>query len=153
MDTLLSRFSRVRLCATPQTAAHQAPPSMGFSRQEYWSGVPLPYYNLFIHKYTFGLYSPFSYCEQCFCEHSCTSIYLITYFQWVWYIFDKDLTASLLNFGKLLANLTEYRQFSYLGMYLKTLNFRALSTFFHETATSVPGKKHIVMENSAVHIY
>ena len=36
---LLSRFSRVRLCATPETAAHQAPPSMGFSRQEYWSGV------------------------------------------------------------------------------------------------------------------
>ena len=39
---LLSRFSRVRLCATTQTAAHQAPPSLGFSRQEYWSGVPLP---------------------------------------------------------------------------------------------------------------
>ena len=39
---LLSRFSRVRLCATPWTAAHQAPLSMGFSRQEYWSGVPLP---------------------------------------------------------------------------------------------------------------
>ena len=39
---LLSRFSRVWLCATPWTAAHQAPPSMGFSRQEYWSGVPLP---------------------------------------------------------------------------------------------------------------
>ena len=38
---LLSRFSCVRLCATPETAAHQAPPSMGFSRQEYWSGVPL----------------------------------------------------------------------------------------------------------------
>ena len=38
---LLSRFSRVRLCATPEMAAHQAPPSMGFSRQEYWSGVPL----------------------------------------------------------------------------------------------------------------
>ena len=35
---LLSRFSRVRLCATPQTAAHQAPPSLGFSRQEHWSG-------------------------------------------------------------------------------------------------------------------
>ena len=29
-------------CRTPWTAAHQAPPSMGFSRQEYWSGVPLP---------------------------------------------------------------------------------------------------------------
>ena len=31
-----------RLLATPWTAAYQAPPSMGFSRQEYWSGVPLP---------------------------------------------------------------------------------------------------------------
>ena len=35
-------LSRVRLLATPRTAAYQAPPSMGFSRQEYWSGVPLP---------------------------------------------------------------------------------------------------------------
>ena len=35
-------LSRVRLLATPWTAAHQAPPSMGFSRQEYWSGMPLP---------------------------------------------------------------------------------------------------------------
>ena len=35
-------LSRVRLLATPWTAAHQAPPSMGFSRQEYWSGVPFP---------------------------------------------------------------------------------------------------------------
>ena len=35
-------LSRVRLLATPWTAAHQAPSSMGFSRQEYWSGVPLP---------------------------------------------------------------------------------------------------------------
>ena len=34
-------LSRVWLLATPWTAAHQAPPSMGFSRQEYWSGVPL----------------------------------------------------------------------------------------------------------------
>ena len=34
--------SRVHLLATPWTAAYQAPPSMGFSRQEYWSGVPLP---------------------------------------------------------------------------------------------------------------
>ena len=40
---LLSRFSRVRLCATPETAAHQAPPSLGFSRQEYWSGLPFPF--------------------------------------------------------------------------------------------------------------
>ena len=35
-------LSRVRLLATPWTAAYQAPPSMGFSRQEYWSGAPLP---------------------------------------------------------------------------------------------------------------
>ena len=35
-------LSRVQLLATPWIAAHQAPPSMGFSRQEYWSGVPLP---------------------------------------------------------------------------------------------------------------
>ena len=39
---LLSRFSRVRLCASPETAAHQAPPSLGFSRQEHWSGLPFP---------------------------------------------------------------------------------------------------------------
>ena len=37
-----SRFSRVRLCVTPETAAHQAPPSLGFSRQEHWSGLPFP---------------------------------------------------------------------------------------------------------------
>ena len=35
-------LNRVRLLSTPWTAAHQDPPSMGFSRQEYWSGVPLP---------------------------------------------------------------------------------------------------------------
>ena len=35
-------LSCVQLLATPWTAAHQAPPSMGFSRQEYWSGLPLP---------------------------------------------------------------------------------------------------------------
>ena len=35
-------LSHAWLLATPWTAAHQAPPSMGFSRQEYWSGVPLP---------------------------------------------------------------------------------------------------------------
>ena len=39
---LLSHFSRVQLCATPETAAHQAPSSLGFSRQEHWSGLPFP---------------------------------------------------------------------------------------------------------------
>ena len=39
---LLSCFSHVQLCETPQMAAHQAPPSLGFSRQEHWSGLPFP---------------------------------------------------------------------------------------------------------------
>ena len=38
----MKSLSHVRLFVTPWTAAYQAPPSMGFSRQEYWSGVPLP---------------------------------------------------------------------------------------------------------------
>ena len=40
MLMLLSRFSRIQLCATPETAAYRAPQSLGFSRQEYWSGLP-----------------------------------------------------------------------------------------------------------------
>ena len=39
---LLSCFSRIRLCATPKMAAYWAPPSLGFSRQEHWSGLPFP---------------------------------------------------------------------------------------------------------------
>ena len=38
----MKSLSRVRLLATPWTAAYQAPPSMGFSRQEHWSGLPFP---------------------------------------------------------------------------------------------------------------
>ena len=39
---MLSRFSHVWLCVTLWTVAFQAPLSMGFSRQEYWSGLPFP---------------------------------------------------------------------------------------------------------------
>ena len=39
---LLSHFSHVRLCVTPQRAAHQAPLFLGFSRQEHWNGLPFP---------------------------------------------------------------------------------------------------------------
>ena len=39
---LLSSFSCVQLWATPQMAAHQGPPSLGFFRQEHWSGLPFP---------------------------------------------------------------------------------------------------------------
>ena len=41
-EVKVKSFSRVRLFATPRTAAYQAPLSMGFSRQEYWNGLPLP---------------------------------------------------------------------------------------------------------------
>ena len=43
MKVKLKSLSRVQLLASPWTAAYQASPSMGFSRQEYWSGVPLPF--------------------------------------------------------------------------------------------------------------
>ena len=47
-------LSRVRLLATPWTSAHQTPPSTGFSRQEYWSGVPLPSPNVSSMYYIFS---------------------------------------------------------------------------------------------------
>ena len=66
---LLSRFSRVRLCATPETAAHKAPPSLGFSRQEHWSGLPFPspvhcmqIYNCIVHT------------KLCVCMHICVCV-------------------------------------------------------------------------------
>ena len=43
-EVKVKSLSRARLLATPWTAAYRAPPSMGFSRQEYWSGLPLPSY-------------------------------------------------------------------------------------------------------------
>ena len=50
-------LSRVRLLATPWTVARQAPPSMGFSRQEYWSGVPLPSPKVFLFTPVSSLFS------------------------------------------------------------------------------------------------
>ena len=46
-------LNRVRLLATPWTEAYKAPPSMGFSRQEYWSGVPLPSLSVCIYMYLY----------------------------------------------------------------------------------------------------
>ena len=51
MLLLLSCFSHVWLCATPQTAAHQASLSTGFSRQESWSGLPFPSPNQSINRH------------------------------------------------------------------------------------------------------
>ena len=42
MKVKVKSLNRVPLFATPWTVAYQAPPSMGFSRQEYWSGLPFP---------------------------------------------------------------------------------------------------------------
>ena len=42
MKVKVNSLSRVQLFATLWTVAHQAPPSMGFSKQEYWSGLPFP---------------------------------------------------------------------------------------------------------------
>ena len=43
LELKLKSLSRVRLFATPWTIAHKAPPSMGFSRQDYWGGLPFPF--------------------------------------------------------------------------------------------------------------
>ena len=77
-------LSRVRLLATPWTAAYQAPPSMGFSRQEYWSGVPLPLFwpdILFILKFYYLTSIIYSYCPfwllpflTCFRNHQMDSV-------------------------------------------------------------------------------
>ena len=56
-----SEVSRVRLLATPWTAAYQAPPSMGFSRQEYWSGVPLPSLRYCLYLSIWGMHRIFFY--------------------------------------------------------------------------------------------
>ena len=71
MAAAAKSLSRVLLCATPWTAAYQAPPSLGFSRLEYWSRVPLPspiislHHIIFIHSSLDEemLLPPFGYCE------------------------------------------------------------------------------------------
>ena len=68
---MLGRFSRVQLYATLWTAAHQAPLSTGFSRQEYWSGLPFP------SPYTALMYS-FSYLEPVCCSKFSLRIFQFT---------------------------------------------------------------------------
>ena len=62
---LLSRFSHVWLSATPQTAAHQAPLSLGFSRQEQWSGLPFPLPIACMHAKSLQLYPVFCHPLDC----------------------------------------------------------------------------------------
>ena len=79
----MKALSRVRLLATPWTAAYQAPPSMGFSRQEYWTGLPLVV--LDIHNFLWS-FSCISYMRDLFCFLSVASLllFLCSY----WNIFD-----------------------------------------------------------------
>ena len=81
---LLLLLSRVRLCATPQTAVHQAPLSLGFSRQEYWSRVPLPSLSLYAN---INMYSALLFCSwKPPCTLFCRVFFLIMYI--------KDLPIS-----------------------------------------------------------
>ena len=66
-------LSRVWLLATPWTAAHQAPPSMGFSRHEYWSGVPLP-----SPIYICYLYQIIIFLELIICVHKRELLFMFT---------------------------------------------------------------------------
>ena len=70
----MKSLSHVQLLATPWTAAYQAPPSMGFSRQEYWNGLPLP------SPYTALMYA-FSYLEPVCCSMSSSNFCFLTCIQ------------------------------------------------------------------------
>ena len=61
-------LSRLRLFATPWTAAYQAPLSMGFSRQGYWSGVPLPSPLFLMNPHLWLLFKPFAFLCLVFCS-------------------------------------------------------------------------------------
>ena len=86
-------LSRVRLCATLWTAAHQAPPSIGFCRQEYWSGLPFPspcWVHRYLQLYVFFLGWSLDYYVVSFLI-SCNILYFKVYS--VWY---EDCYSSFL---------------------------------------------------------
>ena len=68
--------SRVRLLATPWTVAHQAPPSMGFSKQDYWSGVPLPSPNVLV-----GIIKFFKKFVNCLPKQRCNFMFPLAMYQ------------------------------------------------------------------------
>ena len=69
MKVKVRSLSRVRLFATPWTAAYQAPLSMGFSRQEYWSGLPLPSPSKYFRIAQITFHHQFILCWLIFLEH------------------------------------------------------------------------------------
>ena len=81
-------LSHVRLIATPWTAAHQAPLSMGFSRQEYWSGVPLPSLLYVIRgKHKFTLYHLDIKRLWCYII-TYNNVSFIVHFSFIWHYLD-----------------------------------------------------------------
>ena len=84
LESEVKSLSRVRLLVTPWTAAYQAPPSMGFSRQEYWNGLPLPSPSrddgpANVSSYSLFPYSPQSPQDPVILNHSSISAYNIDF--------------------------------------------------------------------------
>ena len=93
----MKSLSRVRLFATPWTVAYQASPSMGLSRQEYWSGLPFPFPG--DHLCTIFLYKPFYFYKA--------NDNVLSYYFLVISIFSLSLSLSFFFFlVKLVKNLT-----------------------------------------------
>ena len=90
-------LSRIRLCVTPWTAAYLAPPSMGFSRQEYWSGVPLPYPKTSL-VFPILLFSSIS--LHCFLKKTFLFLAILwnSAFRWVYLSFSPLSLTSLLSY-------------------------------------------------------
>ena len=83
---LLRRFSRVRLCATPQTAAHQPPWPLGFSRQGHWSGLPFPLFHICIYHHVLT--------HSWLPGHEWFQLLaVVNVLQWTWVCLDRDESA------------------------------------------------------------
>ena len=95
-------LSRVRLLVITWTAAHQAPPSMGFSRQEYWSGVPLPSPKFLL--YRFKLYRFII---------NLTSAFLNLSLNWTNSVLPMSKTEKFLDFVLLLDVTAHFNIFKY----------------------------------------
>ena len=87
-------LSRVRLLATPWTVAYQAPPSMGFSRQEYWSGVPLP--SPKVSSVEYNSYSPSLYLVSVGCDYLYPLQWLYLISIWLWWVIPHSPEFSLI---------------------------------------------------------
>ena len=89
-------LSRVRLFGTPWSAAYQAPPSMGFSRQEYWSGVPLPSpYSCIVTCFSFKVEPS----QEQLCRHLGYAILAFSFFLKALYYSTVCISSSVVPFS------------------------------------------------------